>query len=269
MKDKKIISVLLVGIVFCIFVSGCKKKIPQPRDPAVIYNEGIAMMSSSGKHTFLNPPDYEKARKAFQEILYDHPTSEYAPLAELKIADTYYEEGNYDTAATAYDAWRKYHIGRPEIPYVTYRLGMCYYHQVRSIDRDQTNTRLALLEFQTLITTYPNSEYAAAVGDKTEILRTKLAEHEFYVGKFYYRHRDYWSAVDRFKGILQNYPKRGLDEKSLFWLWRSYVQLGRFDRADPVYNELLQRFPEGRYARQARILKTEKSGKKVREWLTP
>jgi outer membrane protein assembly factor BamD (BamD/ComL family) len=87
MKDKKIISVLLGITVFCVFVSGCKKKIPQPRDPAVIYNEGIAMMSSSGKHTFLNPPDYEKARKAFQEILYDHPTSEYAPLAELKIAD--------------------------------------------------------------------------------------------------------------------------------------------------------------------------------------
>lgn len=268
-RSLAISALLIVALV----ISGplaCKKKHPEPKDPAQLYNEGLAYMNDRrGKLGFLFPSDYEKARKAFEEIIFDHPTSRYAPLAELRIADTYYESGEYQLAVTAYDDWRKNHVGRPETPYVCYRVAMSYYHQILSIDRDQTTTRMALLEFQNLIKNYSSSEYAGAVGDKAEILRTRLAKHEYYVGQFYFRHKDYWAAIDRFEGILENFPKKGLDEKAIYWSWKSYLELGRSDQADLTYNLLNERFPNGELTRRAKLTSVEKKAKGAKQWLGP
>jgi len=267
-RTRALPGLVVLAILFFNPIPWRHKKVHAVRDPVTLYNEGLAYMSDrEGRLSFLHPPDYEKARKDFDEILFDHPTSRFAPLAELRVADCYYESGEYESAAPAYDNWRKNHVGRPEIPYVTYRVAMSYYHQILSIDRDQTTTRIALLEFQNLVKNYPDSEYAGAVGDKAEILRTRLAKHEFYVGQFYFRHHDYWAAIDRFQVILDNFPKKGLDEKALYWSWRSYKALGRRDQAEHAYNLLNERFPDGDLTRRAKLTRTEKSAKGAQKWL--
>jgi outer membrane protein assembly factor BamD len=41
----------------------------------------------------------------------------------------------------------------------------------------------------------------------------RLAEHEFYVGNFYFRIKRYKAALGRFQGVLQKYPESGLGSK--------------------------------------------------------
>jgi len=234
-------------------LTGCPKKKEKPvKPPEQLYNDGVSFMAKRKAGAFFNPPDYEKARNAFQEIVYEHPTSRYAPLAELKIADTHYEAGDYQTAADRYERWRKHHVGRPEIPYAIYRTGICYFHLMLSIDRDQTYTRQALDNFRLLLARYPESDFAEAVGEKTRILEARLAEHEMYIAKFYFRHNRWWAAVDRCRALMATYPDAGLDQEAMYYIWKSYRKLKRPALAENTYNQLVEQFPEGKWADRAR-----------------
>ncbi len=250
----KNISLTLAAIFLAMLtVTGCPKKKEKPvKPPEQLYNEGVSFMTKRKGGAFLNPPDYEKARNSFQDIIYEHPTSRYAPLAELKIADTHYEAGDYRTAADHYKRWRKHHVGRPEIPYAIYRTGMCYFHLMLSIDRDQTYTQQSLDNFRLLLSRYPESEFAKAVGEKTNILEVRLARHEMYVAKFYFKHNRWWAAVDRCRTLMANYPGAGLDQKAMYFIWRSYRKLDRPELAANIYNQLVEDFPEGKWSQKAR-----------------
>ena len=43
--------------------------------------------------------------------------------------------------------------------------------------------------------------------------KQKLAEHEFYVGEFYFNRKQYKAALKRFETITRDYPNLGLDYK--------------------------------------------------------
>jgi len=261
------IGVILVLSV--VIVAGCPKKKDIKKSPEQLYNEGICFMGRRKGGNFLNPPDYEKAREAFMEIVYEHPTSRYAPPAELRIADSYYEAGDYLSSAELFEQWRRQHIGRLEVPYSIYRAAMSYYHLVLSKDRDQSYTRQALSKFRYLISSYPESEYARAVGEKTNVLEVRLARHEMYVGKFYFRHRHWWAAVDRYQTVLDQYSKKGFDEEAMFYMWRAYRKLGRFEESTAVYHRMVKRFPNGEWIRRAKELESTQKRKGARTWLGP
>jgi outer membrane protein assembly factor BamD len=258
--------VLALGFVLNL-AAGCHKKIPPVKPPEQLYNEGLLYMSKGKGGNFVNPPDYEKARELFESVIYEYPTSRYAPLAELRIADTYYEAGEYTTAADEYAQWRKHHVGRPEIPYVIYRVGMAYYHLILSQDRDQTCTHKALDNFQYLVANYPENEYTKAIGEKMSILEVRLARHEMYVGRFYFRHERWWSAVDRFQVVMENYPRKGFDEEALYYTWRSYRKLDRFDESAETFHKMVENYPNGQWTRRARLLEREEKGKGAKSWL--
>ena len=243
------VSTALLSILVA---TGCAKKRTQIKPAAQYYNEGICFMSKRKGGDFFNPPDYEKARESFQEIIYEHPTSRFAPLAELRIADTFYEAGDYLTAAEYYEQWRKRRVGRPETPYSIYRTGMSYYHLMLSLDRDQTYTRKARINFRFLLSGYPKNEYARAIGKKMKVLNVRLARHEMYVGKFYFRHRHWWASIDRFYTVLSEYMKNGFDEEALFYAWRAYRKLGRFEESAKVYHQMVKRFPKGEWTKRAK-----------------
>lgn len=260
-------AIVLAAVV--LMSAACPKKTPPQKTPDVLYNEGMYYMSKGKGGDFLNPPDYEKARGTFQQILFEHPTSRYTPMAELRIADTYYEAGDYLTSADQYDLWWRHHLGRPELPYAIYRTAMSYYHLMLSKDRDQTYTRLASINFRYLIENFPDNEYTLAIGEKTSLLDVRLASHEMYIGKFYFRHNRWWSAVDRFQVVLDEYSRRGFDEEAMLYQWKSYRHLGRFEEADAVYHRMVEKFPKGKFTRQAGEIEATQKTKGAESWFKP
>ena len=265
----KIFTAAVVFTAIAALQIGCPKKPVVESPPDELYNEAISYMTVGKGGSLLNPPDYEKARGIFQKIVYEHPTSRYAPLAELRIADTYYEAGDYITSVDYYEMWWRHHLGRPELPYVIYRTSMSYYHLILSEDRDQSFSKEALANFNYLISNYPDNEYAVAVGEKINILEVRLAKHEMYVGKFYFRHNRWWSAVDRFTTLLQTFPNKGFDEEAMFYMWQSYRNLDRFEEANSVYHRMLKKFPAGVWTSQAKELETTQKRKGAESWLSP
>jgi len=162
--------------------------------------------------------DYRKAIESFEKLKDWYPFSRYAVLAELKIGDAHYHRNEYEEAIFAYEEFENLHPKNEAVPHVVYQIGRCYFDRLQIIDRDQTMAREALQTFERLIRTYPASPYAKKAEKHMKVCNRNLAEHEFYVGMFYYKTKHYNAALERFKTVLRSYPDLGVHRKALEYI---------------------------------------------------
>ncbi len=157
---------------------------------------------------------YELAEKEFQEIRDRYPDSPYALWAELKLADCKFFAGKYLEAAVLYEEFEKLHPTNEAIPYVIYQIGTSYYKMMLSPDRDQTYTHKAIEAYERLLRSYPDSPYVYEARKRIAEARERLAQHELYVARFYYRTKRYRAAYYRLLYLLENYPETTTAQKA-------------------------------------------------------
>ncbi len=171
---------------------------------------------------------YQDARQWFRVIETNAPNSKYFSESKLKIADSYFFDSmaTYIEASVEYKSFLTHFPTHPKADYATYQYGMCFFTEIESADRDQTSTWTAYTEFKNLIDKYPSSLYAEKAKEKIELCLLRLAEHEFYVGYYYFRRgRGFEKSAElRLKGILDNYEGQYDEVKTYFYLaetlWR-------------------------------------------------
>ncbi len=157
---------------------------------------------------------YDIAYKTYKKIRDWYPGTQEAVLAELKMADCKFWEGNYLEAIPIYQEFEKFYPDNKAIPYVIYQIGTCYYKLRLPYDRDQTFTKKAIEAYQRLLQDFPGNPYRIEIKKRIHILRELLAEHEFYVAKFYYKMKYYRAAYGRILYILNNYPDTKVFQKA-------------------------------------------------------
>jgi outer membrane protein assembly factor BamD len=172
-------------------------------------------------------------------------------LAEIKIADAHFMAEEYAEAAAGYEDFLKRHPQERRTPDIIFKLGMSYYHQRLPHDRDQTATYNALITFQSLVRNFPDSKKAQEANQKIKVLRTELADHEFYVGRFYYRTKKYESAIYRFEQLIKNYPDYLYKEKAYFYLGRAFFKTQNTKKGVETFNTLSKNYPNSPYASKA------------------
>ena len=195
--------ILLVAGFFLLSAGGCgwfsssTKEEPEQSADALI-QEGLDAYQLK---------KYERATEAFQKLKDRFPYSQYAVLAELKLADSYYLNKDYELAATSYKEFEKMHPTNEVIAYVVFMQGMSYFKQMPTIDRDQSKALLAVQEFDRFSKGHPQSEYVTQAKINREEAQKNVVAHEFYIGEFYLKKRDYRAALGRFEGIIKQYPE--------------------------------------------------------------
>lgn len=195
---------------------------------------------------------YKEAIANWQKVLDAYLSPQLNMLAELKIAEAHYLAKEYPEATAAYEDFLKRHPDSRRIPEVMYRLGMSYYQQRLSPDRDQTATHSALVTFQSLIRIFPQDDNAASAAKKVEELNQELAEHEFYVGRFYLRTKKYRSAIGRLEKLLTRYPDHGKRDETYFLLGQAYLKNGQSPKTIEIYDRLTTEFPASPFVSKAR-----------------
>jgi outer membrane protein assembly factor BamD len=208
MNRRSIISLcaaLAVAISFfgCSLIPGFSKKQIDP-SPQEMYANAMKLYEKK---------KYEKATEAFRKFKEEHPLSDLTPLVEVRLADALFFDKKFADAFIQYQEFKKLHPIHPEIPYATYQMAMCHFKQILSIDRDQAQTQKAIELFRFTAENYPASPYAEQARGKIGYCQRQLADHEFYIGSFYFRMKKYRAALTRFEGILQKYPDSGLEKK--------------------------------------------------------
>lgn len=159
--------------------------------------------------------NYRKTIEAFEKLRDWYPFSEYAILAELRLGDAHYHRKEYEDAISAYEEFENLHPKNEAVPYVVYQIGRCYFDRRQVIDRDQSVTKKAVQSFERLIRSYPDSPFAGKAKEHLRVCNKNLAEHELYVGMFYYKAQHYKAALERFKTILKSYPDVGVHYQAL------------------------------------------------------
>ncbi|OGP94877.1 MAG: lipopolysaccharide transport periplasmic protein LptA [Deltaproteobacteria bacterium RBG_16_47_11] len=213
-------------------------------DPETLYKQGLARF---------NKRDYPEALKKFEELKSSFPDSPpYTVWAELKVGDCHFLKKQYVEAIAAYEEFKKIHPSHEEIPYVQFQIGMSYFNQMLTLDRDQTPTKKALSSFEYLIAGYPPSLFTEKAREKVAICKKRLADHEFYIGNFYYKHGRFEAAASRFEGLLEKFPKVPGEDKTLYLLGKSYIELDQWKKAEAAFRKMVTEYPGSPRAEEAK-----------------
>lgn len=201
-------------------------------------------------HAYTEDKNYEKANQCLELLRGRFPGTLQAIEAELETADNYFRQKDYLVAAEAYKGFARLHPAFDRIDYVYYRTGLSYLKESpKAIDRDQQYLDDALHYFS-LALNDTQSAYRAVARENWLEARKRLAARTFYVGRHYYRGKEYLAAIPRFQEVVTLYSELGFDEKALYLLGRSYLELGQKERASELLTVFDQHFPKSRYRRK-------------------
>ncbi len=262
-------KLIIIAILTILLMPACKKAVDREVQKkgsevpvAEIVDMGRAYMAS-GK--------YYTARKYFQLVIDNAPNSVEFPAAKLGLADAYYFDlatGSAD-ALPEYQSYLVYFPNNPEAAYAQYMVGMCYYAQVESPDRDQSYTRKALTEFEKLRSEFPDSPYNDLSEEKINHCWHRLAQHEYDVAVFYYKAGTYKAAEGRFRGLLDEYLSYlTAEERELayYYFSQTLFSMTHYDEAARYIRKLLAEFPQTIYRDTVRAqLEDIESGKLQQE----
>jgi len=224
------IFILTIIMLFCI--AGCQLSFFKKNEMVKGTPEGLY---SHGALEYQNG-NYKKAREYFTRLREEYPLHNLAVLADMGIADSYFSDKGYFSdkayveAETAYSDFVNLHPTNENVPYAIYQMGMCHYHLIEAIDRDQTETVKARKEFERLVARYPESKFATLAEKLIRECKQKQAEHEFYVGEFYFTQKKYSAAMTRFEKIATDFANIGLDYKVEYLISETKIKIAEEEK---------------------------------------
>jgi outer membrane protein assembly factor BamD len=210
----------------------------------------------------LQKKDWIAASKYFSFIKSRFPYSKFAVLAELRLADAQFGAEQYLEAIDSYRLFIKFHPTHKEVGsgYVSFKIGQAYYKQLPddfwlfppSFEKDQSSTEDAQNEMKSFLDKYQDSPYRKEAKEILVKVGKRLADHEWYVAKYYWDRGKPMATVLRLRRLLERYRGVGYDIEALYLLGRAYVAVDMVDRAKLTFNELVIKFPQSPRAAQAR-----------------
>jgi len=200
-------------LILALGVAGCSSTgQDKPEKPArVLALEGMEDYDSGR---------YKNALTSFEQMKNWYPFSKYAILAELKIADANYHLQQYPEAIAAYEDFERLHPRNEAIPYVIYQIGRSYFEQIDTVDRDQSSAHKALAAFRRLVNQFPEDQYSRAARLHVTSCLQSIMGRDFYVGKHYFKTKQYDAALHRFESIVSQNHDVGYHRDALLYIAR-------------------------------------------------
>ena len=194
------------------------------------------------------------AREYFRQIVDNYPQSQLRPDAKLGIGDTYLGEGTTEALVLAGNEFREFltfYPTNPRADYAQFKLAQSHARQMRAAERDQTETKEAIREFEVFFQRFPNSPLMPEVKKQWREARDRLSEASYRVGLFYFRSRYYPGAESRFKEVLKEDPGYTRRDALYYYLAESLARSDKKAEAIPYYERLLKEFEQSEYREDA------------------
>jgi outer membrane protein assembly factor BamD len=204
----------------------------------------------------LQEREWTNARTYFQQIVDGYPQSPFRPDAKLGVGDSYLGEDTAASVVLAANEFREFlqfYPTSPRADYAQYKLAMSHYEQMRAPERDQTETREALKEFDAFFQRYPNSQLMPEVKKNWRVARDRLSRASYGVGLHYYRVKWYPGAIDRFREVLREDPDYTRRDEVYFYLAESLARTDKTAEAIPYFERLLEEFPTSEHTGDAKV----------------
>jgi outer membrane protein assembly factor BamD len=188
--------------------------------------------------------DLEFALKQYEALTSRFPFTGEARQAHLDLIYVYYRRGDKENAVDAVEQFIRENPSHPRVDYAWYMKGLIYFERtpwaierfmgVDMAKRPPTDAIKSITAFQTVVTQYPNSDYAHDALHRLTYLRNRLAEYEVNVARWYIKRAAYIAAARRAEGVIEQYDGSPAEQPALAIMLECYRQLGYTELADNV-----------------------------------
>lgn len=236
-------------------LAGCQS---QPADRSY---QGTARFRYESGLEALRDGNFLEAVQQFTIVKNRFAYSQYAALAELRIADAYYEQAKYIESIDAYRTFVQRRPNHPEVPYALFRIGESYFQQRPSDfflfppihEKDLGTTKDALRAYETFLARFPQDQRVDEARARVVEGRRTLADYELYVARFYLGQDRPSSARGRLEAVVAEFED--VDDR-----WRDgarllidvYRELDEEAKARQVAIALIEKQPTSAEADEAR-----------------
>jgi outer membrane protein assembly factor BamD len=243
---------LLLALALATVVAACGGARPATAPPGTAPDEFLFQRGT----TALMEMDWANARIYFQQVVDNYPQSARRPDAKLGLGDSYLgenTEGSLVFAANEFREFLQFYPIHTRADYAQYKLAMSHFQQMRAPDRDQTETREALREFEVFFTRFPDSMLTAEVRQKWRESRDRLSESSFLIGRHYFRVKWYPGAIERFREVLRDDPGYSGRDAVYYHLAEALYLTDKKPEALPYFERLLAEFAVSEFREDAQM----------------
>jgi len=198
---------------------------------------------------------WQRARTYFSHLYESFPNDPLGRRSLLRIADTYYEQGDPVNLVEAQYKYRDFINRYPtsdQADYAMLKIGMCSFKQMERPDRDQQKTREAVEKLSDMLRAHPNSPLKAEAEARRQDALDRLARHEHLVARYYMKRGSHISAVQRLNFLIDTYANYNDRAGAFYDLGNALTHLGRNGEARLYFERVLTEFPKSDYAEPAK-----------------
>jgi len=195
------------------------------------------------------------AREYFRNVVDRYPQSAVRPDAKLALGDTYLLENSSESrvlAVNEYQEFLSYFPTHKRADYAQFKIAYAHYKQMLPPQRDQTETREAITQFEAFLKRFPNSTLKADGEKYLRESRDRLGASELAVGVFYVRVKWCPGAIDRLGKLVKDDPQFSNRDEAFFYLGECYFLSKQNALALPYYDRLTKEFTTSQYLDKAK-----------------
>lgn len=251
MKTARFLPSASLPVALCslLLLAACSSNAPVTAGPG----EADQILLDRG-NAALKDKSWTRARTYFSELLESYPQSPLRAEAKLGVGDSFLGENNSASYVYAQNEYREFLAFYPtnqKADYAQMQLGMVHFNQMLSPQRDQTETREAIKEFQTFVDRYPNSPLINQVKQRLREARDRQSDADMIVANFYLSIRLYNGAEPRYRHVLQTDPEYTRKDSLYFHLAETLEKTNKKPEALPYYERLLKEYEKSEYLEEA------------------
>ena len=198
---------------------------------------------------------WQRARTYFSHLYETFPNDPLGRRSLLRVADTYYEQGDPVNLVEAQYKYRDFinrYPGSDRADYAMLQIAMVSYQQMERPDRDQAKTKEAVEKFNDMLRGHPNSPLKAEAEAKRQDALDRLARHEHLIARYYIKRGSNLSAVQRLNYLIDTYANYNDRAGAFYDLGTALKRLGRDGEARLYFERVLSEFPKSSYAEPAK-----------------
>jgi outer membrane protein assembly factor BamD len=190
---------------------------------------------------------YDNAAKAFEQLTLDLAARDpRLPLAYYYLAQSQTKTGEYLLAAGTYNRLIDAFPQDTLVDDAFFLSGKAYAHEWRRPQLDATYGKSAQTAYESLVSAYPDSPYAARAKTELNHLDEWFAEKDYDTGYLYLKRKAFDSAIIYFKDVIHLHPQAPKARDAYLMLLEAYRAIKYTDDARDLCNDMRKAYPSDR-----------------------